>query len=385
MGRNSIIYDKIPPDDVLESLYKLRIRESEQLQTVLELYDYQKWKPMVKSRIDQKLRLRNFDARNERNEKWDRCSGYESLGIKWCWKRTRSLLSVESKRQCSRGDKCSFQHNEDKRAKPTPTTAQRPESIWKFDRKPCKNFLKGTCTKLSYDYWHPPECQFCKSESGCKLAISARLHTGRLRDNPAKGRRRMVTKVQWLYWKMYDSWFWTQPPESLSILRNSTKVLGPTRRVRFTKAAQRHANIRENKGPSLGKLQVKVPHQRSPYALKFEDRSQEEIEWQERCARGDAWRLAKNVSKLKETDKATSFSPSNAMVSSSAIRNKTGGQRVCCRSARAYGQQERLDPCRIGNCEGLLKVRRRLVTANGEVQTRRSDSVMSKNWIYSWQ
>ena len=30
---------KIPPDDILESLYKLRIRESEKLQTVLELYN----------------------------------------------------------------------------------------------------------------------------------------------------------------------------------------------------------------------------------------------------------------------------------------------------------------------------------------------------------
>ena len=30
---------KVPSDDVLESLYKLRIRESAQLKTVLELYD----------------------------------------------------------------------------------------------------------------------------------------------------------------------------------------------------------------------------------------------------------------------------------------------------------------------------------------------------------
>ena len=30
---------KIPSDDILESLYKLRIRESDQLKTVLELYD----------------------------------------------------------------------------------------------------------------------------------------------------------------------------------------------------------------------------------------------------------------------------------------------------------------------------------------------------------
>ena len=79
--------------------------------------------------------------------------------------------------------------------------------------------------------------------------------------------------------------------------------------LRFTEAAQRHANIRENRGPSLGKIQVKVPHQRSPYAVKFEDRSQEEIERQERCARGDAWRLAKNILKLKGKDNAAFLSP----------------------------------------------------------------------------
>ena len=64
---------KIPPDDNLESLCKLRIRESDQLKTVLELNDmevhqkipmpeYHKLKTMVKRSTDQKLRFRNFDA-----------------------------------------------------------------------------------------------------------------------------------------------------------------------------------------------------------------------------------------------------------------------------------------------------------------------------------
>ena len=39
MGRHSIDYDQDPSNDVLESMYKLRIRESDQLKTVLELYD----------------------------------------------------------------------------------------------------------------------------------------------------------------------------------------------------------------------------------------------------------------------------------------------------------------------------------------------------------
>ena len=98
-----------------------------------------------------------------------------------------------------------------------------------------------------------------------------------------------------------------QPPESSAILRKSTKVLGPIRRVRSTRSVLRQANIRENKGPSPNKIQVKLPHQRSPNAVKLEERSQEESETQERCARGDAWRLAKNIYKLKEKDNATLF------------------------------------------------------------------------------
>ena len=41
---------KIPCDDVLESLYKLRIRESDQLKTVLKLYDIKRYRcPSIRS------------------------------------------------------------------------------------------------------------------------------------------------------------------------------------------------------------------------------------------------------------------------------------------------------------------------------------------------
>ena len=63
----------------------------------------------------------------------------------------------------------------------------------------------------------------------------------------------------------------TERPESSLILRKGTEVLGSTRRARFTTAPQRHANIRDNQGPSLGTIQVKSSHQRRPYAMKFED------------------------------------------------------------------------------------------------------------------
>ena len=65
-----------------------------------------------------------------------------------------------------------------------------------------------------------------------------------------------------------------------------------------------------DQNPSLGYICPGEPHQRSPNAPKFEDRSQEETEWQEQGAREAAWKLAKSVLKLKEHERATFFSPS---------------------------------------------------------------------------
>ena len=54
---------KIPSDDILEGLYKLRIRESEKLKTVLELYNIQ-IEDNGKKSIEQNVRMKNFEARN---------------------------------------------------------------------------------------------------------------------------------------------------------------------------------------------------------------------------------------------------------------------------------------------------------------------------------
>ena len=98
-----------------------------------------------------------------------------------------------------------------------------------------------------------------------------------------------------------------EPPKSSSILRKSSTISKPIRCVQFTKAVLRHANIRDQK-PSLGVICRGDPHQRKPNSPKFEDRSQEEMEWQERWASEAAWRLAKSILKYKEKNKATFFS-----------------------------------------------------------------------------
>ena len=83
---------KIPHDDILEGLYKLRIRESEKIKTVLELYDleihqktagpdYHRLKTMVERSIEQDLRNKNFGARNGNYEEtpWLRIRGQNSV------------------------------------------------------------------------------------------------------------------------------------------------------------------------------------------------------------------------------------------------------------------------------------------------------------------
>ena len=124
---------KIPSADILESLFKWRIRESVQLKIVLELYDmeihqkismpnYQKMKTMVKRRKDQKLRLRKVHASHGRIESGAVIKSRKGLigvegGKGICYQR-------KEKGQCSQGDRSSSRHESDDHVqKPTPKAA----------------------------------------------------------------------------------------------------------------------------------------------------------------------------------------------------------------------------------------------------------------------
>ena len=100
-----------------------------------------------------------------------------------------------------------------------------------------------------------------------------------------------------------------EPPKLSSILRKNSDMQKPIQRVKFTNPFARHAKIRDQ-NPSSGYICPGEPHERNPNAPKFEDRSQEETEWQEQGAREAAWKLAISVLKLKEHERTTFFSPS---------------------------------------------------------------------------
>ena len=135
---------------------------------------------MMKRCIEQKLRLRNIDARNERIETGAVVSNRTGrLGVergqeeRHQWKATG---------QCSRGDKCSFRHDSHDREKPTPKTAPSSDRPTPSGRSASrKRSLRGWS-----DYWHPPECQFQKSESGCEFCGKCSFAHRQVEGEPSK-------------------------------------------------------------------------------------------------------------------------------------------------------------------------------------------------------
>ena len=165
------------------------------------------------------------------------------------------------------------------------------------------------------------------------------------------------------------------PPKS--ILRKSTDMRKPIQRVKFTKAIARHTKIRDQ-NPSLGYICPGDPHQRSSNAPKFEDRSQEETEWQEQGAREAAWKLAKIVLKLKEHERATFLSPSeNRCLPASNLKPEEPEFVVDSGASMHMISNKDLSDAEMDtltkSCSPTI-----VITANGKVQTHEEATVYVK-------
>ena len=53
-------------------------------------------------------------------------------------------------------------------------------------RQPCRCFLTGTCARSPCEYWHPPECQFYKTESGCKAGSKCLFPHYKVEEQPSE-------------------------------------------------------------------------------------------------------------------------------------------------------------------------------------------------------
>ena len=437
---------KIPPDDILEGLYKLRIRESEKLKTVLELYnleihqkklgpDYHRLKTMVKRSIEQEIRNKNFGIRNGNYEKnavvknqGTKQRVQRILGDCWQW---------EANGQCVKGDNYIFRHDINKRGKMTPSIPSPNSFMQQNERKssrtrsprgkspsgrmsrwPCSDYLKGSCNNSFCERWHPPECLFYKNKNGCPFGEKCSYAHRQVDEQPTKRSKKNDDKSAVALLKKGD---WHErgpvtdqshdrsgkldkrsdkklgrrssqrrssdarqlgcvfqdmtPPKS--ILRKCTDMRKPIQRVKFTKAIARHTKIRD-KNPSLGYICPGEPHERSPNAPKFEDRSHEETEWQERGAREAAWRLTKCILKLKEKNKAAFFSPSeNRCLPASILKPEEREFVVDSGASMHMITKKDLNSAEMDTLTKSCSPTT-VISANGEVQTHEEETVYVK-------
>ena len=195
---------KIPHDDILEGLYKLRIRESEKLKTVLELYDlevhqkklgpdYHRLKAMVKRSIEQEIRNKNFGSRIGNFEKnavvknqGTKQRVQRILGDCWQWETNGQYdMNMRGKSSPSNPSPNSFMRQNER--KPSRTRSPRGKSpSGRMSRWPCKDYLRGTCNNSFCEKWHPPECLYYKTKSGCRFGEKCSFAHRQVDEQPTK-------------------------------------------------------------------------------------------------------------------------------------------------------------------------------------------------------
>ena len=128
------------------------------------------------------------------------------------WSRIREQNSVYKgflDGQCTKGDKCSFRHDVNKRAKMTQPNPS-PNSFMQQDgrkasttrsprgKSPSGGVSRWPCTELAITHsvkrWHPPECLFYKTKSGCRFGGKCSYAHLQVDEQPCKGPNRMMTK-----------------------------------------------------------------------------------------------------------------------------------------------------------------------------------------------
>ena len=204
---------KIPSDDILEGLYKLRIRESEKLKTVLELYDleihqkkagpaYHRLKTMVKRIIEQNQRIKNFEARNGNYEtnavvknQGTKQREQRTLGNCWQWK---------ANGQCSKGDNCRFRHDINKRTKTTQPNPSPSSSTQQSVKNASRTRSpRGRSSRKELAPIHSVKNGILQNACSTRrrvvadLGKSVLMRIARLKNSLAKGLK-IMTKVQWL-------------------------------------------------------------------------------------------------------------------------------------------------------------------------------------------
>ena len=206
------------------------------LKTGLELYDlethqkklgpdYHRLKSLVKRSIEQDIRNKNFGVRNGNYEKnavvknqGTKQRVQRVLGDCWQWESNGQCVKIKETIAFSATMSISVEKNYTvnyiseffscSRMSEKPSRTRSPGGrcpSGRVSRWPCKDYLEGTCNNSFCEKWHPPECLFYKTKSGCRFGEkSAHTHrqvdeqpTKRSKKNDDKSAVAMLKKGDW--------------------------------------------------------------------------------------------------------------------------------------------------------------------------------------------
>ena len=156
------------------------------------------------------------------------------------------------------------------------------------------------------------------------LVISGLLHTARLMNSLARSFKKIVTKVQWLYWRIHDNrvaYFRIWSRRSLHRFCGRAQTYwSQSDGFNSPKPCYVMLTIRDQ-NPSLGTIGPGDPHQRNLNAPKIWGSISRRDERQERYAREAAWKMARCILELKEKNKNNILLTFGELVSTFAINN----------------------------------------------------------------
>ena len=113
--------------------------------------------------------------------------------------------------------------------------------------------------------------------------------------------------------------------------------------------------------------------------MKFEDRSPKEIPRQGRCARGNAWKLAKRIFQLTKEDNATFYSPVEEWMVQKPHLIKNGRKIHCDTSKHVPFVFPGLSTSTSTSSASLTSSSQETVTDTENSATRRSESVSEES------
>ena len=325
------------------------------------------------------MRTRNFRVQNDVVERGQ--SPRVKKETKPTERKVGECFQWKAHGQCSKGDSCSFSHDTQNsgnrgqgqrrkgrssspashsKAKKKQTDGEGQKSSQKSRNKQENSLVTSEipcrfkfCKNPSCKFWHPSVCQNYKSEKGCVYGDTCHFRHIEAEGNPAKSRRKEVRKDQLRCWRSLYNWV-----VYFKILIRDSPFhcnLGIEKRRQIL---QWHL---ERKGPSRGIIQKCAPHERSPCAPKFEERSH-----------GRPWSKNDTPAKQRGTWRKylqaqefghTYFLYSNWKMDAGTYFNKTRGARIRSwfRTIGAHDEQKRITLRRDGPTV--------VFTVNGEVHT----------------